>query len=65
MSYLVGSFSRYSVDNPLSEVSVVKEITRDHLINAKRDDDFQVINLVDLTYFNPENNQWVKINQKP
>ena len=64
--YLIGTFSRDYFDfsnneNPLSVVGLVNEITREHLGNAKQDDDYQVINLERKEYYEPKRNEWIKI----
>jgi hypothetical protein len=67
MSYLVGRFDRENPDynfnkgNPLPHLEVVNEIEKTHLLLAKNDLDYQVINLETLEYYDPEKNQWVKI----
>lgn len=69
MSYLVGQFDRedpdytFHKDNPLPYIEVVNEIAKTHLILAKNDLNYQVINLATLEYYDPEKNQWVKIKQ--
>ena len=66
MSYLVGNFDRrymvlFDNDNPLGLVGIVEEITKIHLINAQKDDDYQVINLITREYYEPKQNKWIKI----
>lgn len=61
--YLVGVFERekFYSDNPLHEVRVVEKIDRETLTRTTRSDDFQVINLGNLTYFDPGTNSWKEI----
>ena len=66
MSYIVGTFQRhhseiFEDDDPFYETKIVDEITREHLLKAKNDDDYQVINLITREYYDPKKNQWVKI----
>lgn len=51
--YLVGRFNRDYYDfsenkNPLSLVGLVEEITKAHLRSASTDEDYQVIDLIQL-----------------
>ncbi len=69
MAYLIGILQRhhseiFNVDDPFYEASIVEEVTREHLLKAKNDDDYQVINLITKQYYNPKKNEWVKINLK-
>lgn len=64
--YLIGNFERwhsdmFEDDNPMNETKIVDEISRDDLMKAKKDDGYQVINLLKYEYFNPKKNQWQKI----
>lgn len=63
--YLVGTFERSSIftENPLNLVFIVDTVTRDHLIKAKQSEDYQVINVLEKTYFDPEANTWRKLNE--
>jgi len=66
--YLVGTFTRdyyehMSNDEPMSSVFLKENITRDHLRNAAEQEDYQVINLDERTYFDPKKNAWVKLNK--
>ncbi len=66
MSFLVGTFRReYAIydggANPLSDVSVVEEYTKEHLVLARKDDNYQVIDLVRKQYFDPNRNEWVNL----
>ena len=45
----------------MSLVFVKENITRDHLTKAAQEDDYQVINLDDRTYYDPKKNIWVKL----
>lgn len=69
MSYIVGTFHRHHTDlfldtDPFYETEIVDEITKEHLVKAKDDNDYQVINLITREYYDPIKNQWVKINRK-
>lgn len=69
MSYLIGTFQRHHSEifedrDPFWETKIVDEITRDHLLKSKNDDDYQVINLITREYYNPKTNKWVKINRE-
>lgn len=46
------------------ELCVKEKITRDDLAKAKKDESFQVINLRTLEYYDPEKNEWVKLETK-
>lgn len=66
--YIVGTFDRIHSDhfselddNPMDETKVVEHVAKDHLIQAQRDESYQVINLDDLTFFNPKKNTWQPI----
>jgi hypothetical protein len=66
MSYLVGTFKRhhseiFQDDDPFYETKIVDEVSREHLLKAKGDDDYQVINLITREYYDPKKNIWVKI----
>lgn len=61
MAFLIGHFERKSVWGNDLAVETVREVTREHLLKAKADDSYQVINLETGEYFSPEQNQWVKI----
>jgi len=67
MSFLVGTFQRedselFKNNNPLSCVKIVTELKKEYLISAREDSDYQVIRLSTKEYYNPKNNNWVKIN---
>jgi|TARA_B110000211_G_C13839996_1_gene447445 hypothetical protein len=69
MSYLVGTFQRhhselFNDDDPFYETKIVDNVDRSHLMSAKNDDDYQVINLITREYYNPKINKWVKIKWK-
>ena len=64
--FLVGRFKReyftsFDTNNPMNEVKVTDNVTRDHLVNAASDEDYQVINLSSMEYFDPKQNKWLKI----
>lgn len=62
--YLIGRFERESLwpsTNPLNSVGKVAQITKDHLVKAQQDENYQVINLLTMEYFDPSQNKWVKI----
>lgn len=69
MSYLVGTFQRhhseiFEDDNPFYGTKLVDEISKEHLLNAVQDSDYQVINLITREYYNPKKNKWVKISRQ-
>lgn len=69
MSYIVGTFQRHHSEifedtDPFYETKIVDEITKEHLVKAKNDDDYQVINLITREYYDPKKNQWVKISRQ-
>ena len=64
--YLVGTFTREYFDftdnkSPMSLVGLVEKITKQHLLNANQNDDYQIINLITREYFDPKGNKWIKI----
>ena len=64
--YLVGTFQRdyfsfTTNENPLSLVFVKEEITKDDLMKASKDEDYQVINFIKREYYDPKQNKWVSI----
>lgn len=66
--YLVGYFERDTPmfnknESNLHSVSLTETIKTDHLVNARNDNNYQVINLDTKEYFDPKSNQWKKINQ--
>tara|TARA_R110000782_G_scaffold256125_1_gene345012 strand:- start:60 stop:254 length:195 start_codon:yes stop_codon:yes gene_type:complete len=60
--YLVGNFesSDYSCGE-LSLVGIVDNIKKQHLVNCSKDENYQVINLLNQKYYNAKENKWVKI----
>ena len=66
MSYLIGTFKRDYYDftenkNPMSVVGIIDVVEKDHLVKAQQDEDYQVINLITREYYDPKQNQWIKI----
>ena len=66
--FLTGKFNRYyfslgGTDNPLNEARIRKNMTREILQQITVDEDFQVINLETLEYFDPKQNKWIKIKE--
>lgn len=62
MSYLVGRFSRDGYyDNTLFGAGIVENISKQHLVDAQSDEDYQVINLATLEYYEPKKNEWLKV----
>ena len=62
--YLIGIFNRdyfADNDNPLSLVGIFEEISKSHLVTARNDDEYQVINLTTKEYYDPKQNKWIKI----
>ena len=61
--FLVGNFERYPFfsDNPLNEVSVISKVEKSHLLKCRDSETYQVINVANQTYFNPQTNSWIKM----
>lgn len=60
--YLVGKFERESSwTDPMSLVGKIEVVTKDHLVKARQDEGYQVIDLSNLTYYDPDQNRWVDI----
>ena len=57
--YLTGDLS--SRDWFDIDVKFKSEITKEDLLKAKKDDSFQVIDVINRKYFDAENNQWKEI----
>jgi len=63
MAYLVGSIGDIRDELQIYQVKIVGSISKDDLAISKSDDYYQIINLKNETYFNPEKNEWIKIKQ--
>ena len=66
MSYLVGTFQRHHSElfednDPFYETKIVDGVVKEDLLKARNDDDYQVINLLTLEYYDPKKNTWIKI----
>lgn len=68
MSYLIGTFKRDYFDfsaneNPMSLVGIIDDdkLAKEHLLKAKADDDYQIINLITREYYDSNQNKWIKI----
>ena len=64
--YLIGIFNRdyfdfSSNENPMSLVGLVEKLTKEYLVKASQEDDYQVINLYTKEYYDPKNNKWIKL----
>lgn len=63
--YLVGTFSRDYFDHnnnkPMSLVFLRETVTKDDLVRASQDDDYQVIDLIQRKYYDPKQNKWLPI----
>ena len=64
--YIVGTFKRdyFSFgdnDKPMSLVFLRETITKDDLVRASQDDDYQVIDLIQRKYYDPKKNVWLPI----
>lgn len=59
--YLVGDNSELRSDHPFDETRMKESLTKQDLIKAKQNKDFNIINLEKMEYFNPEKNEWVKL----
>ena len=71
--YLIGILKRdhfeslffdNSNNNPMSECFITGEVETIHLLTARADDNYQVINLSKLEYYDPKKNTWVKLRIK-
>ena len=71
--FLVGIFSRRdnslfssnSVEqNTLHQVYITDNIDKSHLVEARKDSDYQVINLSTKKFYNPDLNAWIPIETK-
>lgn len=64
--FIIGDFSdRDYFPLGFSNGIVVKDkVTKEDLAETIGDSSFQVINTYDLTYYDPEKNEWVKIIRK-
>jgi hypothetical protein len=54
--FIVGDFTFRGYKKP----EVKTQITKEDLIKCKENIDYQVINVLNLTYFEPEKNQWIE-----
>ena len=63
MSYLVGDLSDYENFLGVCGAKVKKKITREDL-GKVANGDYQVINLTDLTFFDPDVNAWRKLEEE-
>lgn len=64
--YLVGNFRRdyfevFENKNPMPLVFFKLNISQKDLISAKNDDEYQVVNLSERTYYDPKSNKWIPI----
>ena len=59
--YLVGDLTNRDYFQEYSSVKFKAEITREDLSKTKTDSYWQVINLENRTYFDPQKNEWLKI----
>lgn len=66
MNYLVGTFERFDTeffenDDPLMGTRLVDKIDKSHLVKAKQDTNYQVIDLQTMQFYNPKTNNWEPI----
>jgi len=64
--YIVGIFERdyfslSSNDKPLSLTWVKETIDKQDLIKAKEDDNFQILDVDNFTYYDPIQNKWIEL----
>lgn len=64
--YIVGTFKRdyfdhSNNDKPMSLVFLRETITKDDLVRASQDDEYQVIDLIQRKYYDPKKNEWLPI----
>jgi len=45
------------------DACIISKLTKDHLIKARENEEYQVINLITREYYDPAKNQWVKIKE--
>ncbi len=63
MKYLTGDLRNLHSDDDFAElqVKIKDEITKDDLAKCRNDDSYLLVNMIDGTYFNPEQNEWKPI----
>ena len=64
--YFVGRFNRtyfdiFANDNPMETVFLKEDITKEDLTKAAQDSDYQIIDVMTRSYFDPKSNKWLKI----
>jgi len=64
--YIVGLFERdyfglTSNDKPMSLTWIKDNIDKRDLIKAKEDDNFQVLDIDNFTYYDPIQNKWIEL----
>ena len=66
MAYLLGDLSNLHSDDDWAELHCeIKEvISAKELIKCKEDSSYQIVNMKDGTYYNPEENKWKPIVRK-
>ena len=67
MPYLVGTFERssfFSDEDLMHDTAIVLQLTKEHLISAKKDHRYQVVNLTTQEFYDPEKNKWRKFKVK-
>lgn len=62
--YLVGDFSGIREEGAFNPPKKVLTITKDDLLKAKMDSDHQIIDVMEMKYFNPDKNEWIKIRER-
>ena len=61
MKYLIGDFSEMRDDDPINPPTLKGDVSKEDLVRTSKDEDYQVINLEEKTYFNPKENKWIKL----
>jgi len=64
--YFIGTFNRsYSTlfgnDDPMPLVFLKDDITKDDLVKAAQNTDYQIIDVATRSYYDPKQNKWIKI----
>jgi len=64
--YIVGYFNRNywnlsSNDKPMELTWIKETITKDDLVKTQKEDEYQVIDLDRLMYYDPKQNKWLEL----
>lgn len=61
MKYIVGNIGDIRDDFNYLPVKFLNDLTKDHLIKAKKYKDYQIIDVENQRYYDPNKNEWIKI----